>query len=507
MDQIVKNRKTLLWASFFTIVAAGVGFAVRGAILVDWANQFGFTMTELGSITGGGFVGFGIVIIIFSLIADKVGYKRLLLLAFILHILSYFVTIATVFVYDAMGREAAYWCLYWGTFLFAVGNGVSESVINPLVATLFPKEKTHYLNILHAGWPGGMIVGGLVSIAFHDYVSWEVLMSFFIIPVLIYGLMIRKQKFPESEAKAAGISYKVMFLQFASPVLIFLIVLHALIGYVELGTDMWIQNITGNILEDPTKGVLLFIYASALMFVLRFFAGPIVHKISPLGLLFVSSIFATIGLFILGNSTTGLIMLVAVTVYGIGKTFFWPTMLGVVGERFPKGGAITMGIIGGVGMLSAGLLGGPGIGYKQDYFASEKIKSESIESYERYRSDNTNQFLFFKPIQGLDGSKVAVLKDNGEQLSADIERWTNSGKKLSNSGLNYLNDWWEDAKPFAETDKKPVKEAGFYGAGRALVATSLVPALMAIGFLILIIYFKRKGGYKRIDIGSDGSDS
>jgi len=178
-----------------------------------------------------------------------------------------------------------------------------------------------------------------------------------------------------------------------------------------------------------------------------------------------------------------------------------------VGERFPKGGAITMGIIGGVGMLSAGLLGGPGIGYKQDYFASEKIKSESIESYERYRSDNTNQFLFFKPIQGLDGSKVAVLKDNGEQLSADIERWTNSGKKLSNSGLNYLNDWWEDAKPFAETDKKPVKEAGFYGAGRALVATSLVPALMAIGFLILIIYFKRKGGYKRIDIGSDGSDS
>jgi len=507
VDQIVKNRKTLLWASFFTIVAAGVGFAVRGAILVDWANQFGFTMTELGSITGGGFVGFGIVIIIFSLIADKVGYKRLLLLAFILHILSYFVTIATVFVYDAMGREAAYWCLYWGTFLFAVGNGVSESVINPLVATLFPKEKTHYLNILHAGWPGGMIVGGLVSIAFHDYVSWEVLMSFFIIPVLIYGQMIRKQKFPQSEAKAAGVSYKVMLLQFASPVLIFLIVLHALIGYVELGTDMWIQNITGNILEDPTKGVLLFIYASALMFVLRFFAGPIVHKISPLGLLFVSSIFATIGLFILGNSTTGLIMLVAVTVYGIGKTFFWPTMLGVVGERFPKGGAITMGIIGGVGMLSAGLLGGPGIGYKQDYFASEKIKSESIESYERYRSDNTNQFLFFKPIQGLDGSKVAVLKDNGEQLSADIERWTNSGKKLSSSGLNNLNDWWEDAKPFAETDKKPVKEAGFYGAGRALVATSLVPALMAIGFLILIIYFKRKGGYKRIDIGSDGSDS
>ena len=145
MDHFIQNRKVLLWASFFTIVAAGVGFAVRGAILVDWANQFGFTMTELGTITGGGFVGFGAVIIIFSLIADRVGYKKLLMLAFILHILSYFITIATVFVYESMGREAAYWCLYWGTFLFAVGNGVCESVINPLVATLFPKEKTQKL--------------------------------------------------------------------------------------------------------------------------------------------------------------------------------------------------------------------------------------------------------------------------------------------------------------------------------------------------------------------------
>ena len=503
MESIVQNRKILLWASFFTIVAAGVGFAVRGAILVDWANQFGFTMTELGTITGGGFVGFGVVIIIFSLLADRIGYKRLLKLAFILHILSYIITVATVFVYDSFGREAAYWCLYWGTFLFAVGNGVCESVINPLVATLFPKEKTHYLNVLHAGWPGGMIVGGLLSIAFHDYMSWELLMSFFLIPVLIYAYMMRNQKFPVSEAKAAGVSSKVMLLQFASPVLLFLVVLHALVGYVELGTDSWIQNITGTILQDPTKGILLFVYASALMFVLRFFAGPIVHKISPLGLLFTSSILACIGLYTLGNSTTGLVMIIAVTIYGIGKTFFWPTMLGVVGERFPKGGAVTMGIIGGIGMLSAGLLGGPGIGYKQDYFASEKIKTESVASYERYRSEAKNNFLFFDAIQGLDGSKVGVLKDNGEQLDADIKRWKSTGRELNESkGLTELKTWWASVKEYANEDKEPVSEAGFYGAGRALVVTAIIPAIMAIGFLILILYFKSKGGYKSVEIDS-----
>ena len=141
MDVNKINRNRLLWASFFTIVTGGVGFAVRGAILVDWGNQFGFTMTELGSITGGGFVGFGVIIILFSLIVDKVGYKPLLILAFVMHFLSLVVTVATVYVFEVMGREAAYWCLYWGTFLFAVGNGICESVVNPLVATLYPKTK------------------------------------------------------------------------------------------------------------------------------------------------------------------------------------------------------------------------------------------------------------------------------------------------------------------------------------------------------------------------------
>lgn len=501
MENTEIHRGRLLWASFFTIVAAGVGFAVRGAVLVDWGNQFGFTMTELGTITGGGFVGFGIIIILFSLIADKVGYKPLIALAFFLHILSLIITISTAYVFESMGREAAYWCLYSGTFLFAVGNGICESVINPLVATLYPKNKTHYLNILHAGWPGGMILGGLLSVAFHDYLAWEVLMGFFVIPVFIYGIMIFKEKFPMSEAKAASVSYKVMLLQFISPVLLFLLVLHALVGYVELGTDMWIQNITGNILESGSKGIMLFVYTSALMFVLRFFAGPIVHRISPLGLLFISSVFAAFGLFILGNSTTGTVMVLAVTIYGVGKTFFWPTMLGVVGERFPKGGAIAMGVIGGIGMLSAGLLGGPGIGYKQDYYASEKIKLEAPESYDRYKADHDNHFLIFKPIKGLDGSKVAVLKDDGTQLRSDIMRWESSGNELSsNANLSSLNEWWNETKEYASEDIMPVSEAGFYGAGKALILTALVPAAMAVGYFLLILYFRRQGGYKQVEI-------
>src|SRR5262249_15299280 len=135
-----------------------------------------------------------------------------------------------------------------------------------------------------------------------------------LIPTLIYGLMMFKQPFPHSEARVAGVSFGTMLKEFAAPVLLVLLLLHALVGYVELGTDSWITNITGNILSDPKKGLLLFIWTSGIMFVLRFFAGPIVHQISPLGLLFVSAVLGAVGLTMLGTAGAGF------TVVGAGFT-------------------------------------------------------------------------------------------------------------------------------------------------------------------------------------------
>jgi MFS family permease len=360
-------------------------------------------------------------------------------------------------------------------FLFAIGNGIAEAVVNPLVATLFPNNKTHYLNILHAGWPGGLIVGGLASYFMVGKVKWEIQMVLFMIPVILYGLMCLGQHFPKSEAKRHGVTFGEMLGEFAQPVLLALLLIHAMVGYVELGTDSWIGNITGNILASPQKGLLLFVYTSGLMFVLRFFAGPIVHKISPLGLLFVSAICAFIGLRLLGAAGTGTLLVVAATIYGLGKTFFWPTMLGVVSERFPKGGAITIGAIGGIGMLSAGLLGGPGIGYKQDYFASNDLKEKAPAVYEEYKSPSKNRFLLFPEIQGLDGSKVAAVR----------------------------------AKPADQRDEKEtqVHNADLHGGRTALKVTAFVPATMAVLYLLLILYFKSKGGYKQVHIEGSGNQA
>ncbi len=527
-EGIAPNAARLLWAGFTAILAAGVGFSIRAGILGDWGGQFGFTQSDLGTITGGGLTGFGIIILIGALVADKVGYGRLMIFAFVMHLLSAVLTLMATPVFNSMGglesqaaRNAAFQMLFWGMFLFAIGNGTAEAVVNPLVATLYPKNQTHYLNILHAGWPGGLIIGGLLSYFMVGKVRWEIQMSLFLLPVVVYGVMLMGQRFPKSEASQHGVPYRDMLREvgmfgaivicillglffkndvglgpvasWALALLIlagfgaligftpgpwmlgFLLLIHAMVGYVELGTDSWISNITGNIMASREAGLLLFVYTSALMFVLRFFAGPIVHRISPLGLLVVSAIFGATGLLLLGAAGTVFACVVAATIYGVGKTYLWPTMLGVVSERFPKGGAITIGCIGGVGMLSAGLLGGPGIGYKQDFYASRDLRQTNPEAYEAYKSETSNRFLMFPKIQGLDGTKVAAIR----------------------------------AKPRAELTptEAAVQASDLQGGRMALRVTALVPATMAVCYLFLILYFKARGGYRQVHIHGAGKSA
>ena len=472
----------VFWASFLTLIAAGMGFAVRTGVLAEWGAQYGFTQTDLGRITGGGLTGMAFTIVGFSLFIDRIGYKIILIGAFFLHVLSAAVTLAATPVYQAWGggeagKDATYYCLFVGMFMFSLANGMCEAAINPLVATLYPKQKTHYLNVLHAGWPGGLILGGLLAYCFVGencvvrHLRWEIPMLFFLVPTLWYGLIVLKEKFPISEARAAGIKFGEMVAQFAAPMLLLLLVLHALVGYVELGTDSWITNIMSGFIEN---GVLLLVYTAGLMFVLRFFAGPIVKRINPLGLLFVSAILAAIGLYMmggmLGNPTiTVAAILIPATIYGVGKTFLWPTMLGVVGERFPKAGALGLGAVGGIGMLSAGMLGGPGIGYTQDVYMSADLERISPAAYEEVASQEENRFLFFKPVRGFDGAKVAQLQEGTAAY-------------------------------------KDVTAAESYGKQQALKVTALVPIAMAVGYLILIIYFRAIGGYKLVEIGPGGDE-
>ncbi len=501
-----KNRGQLMCASFLTLVAAGMGFAVRAGLLRTWGEAFGFTQTELGTITGGGIVGFGLMLMVASQFADRIGYKAMLSIGFVFHLCSFIGTLAATRVYEVAGKDATFQCLYWGMFMFALGNGFCETAINPLVANLYPERKTHYLNILHAGWPGGLISGGLLGKVLVGHVRWEVPVALCVVPTLAYGVIVLRRTFPASETAKAGVSYRQMLKEFASPVLLFLLLLQACVGYVELGTDSWIANITDSLLAG--HGLYLFVYASSIMFVLRFFAGPIVERISPIGLLCGSSLLGALGLMLLGSFKSAGMVWLAVTIYGLGKTFLWPTMLGVVGERFPRGGAVTMGAVSAVAALSAGFLGGPGIGYQQDRAASTQLAAEAPATYGRYAAAQDSQFLGFEPVRGLDAKKVGVLLEAVPATTLNSDWQIASRARDVSSSLSELKRWWDQTgRPHLDVDRSPLERARVHGGQVALRQTALIPLLMFLGFLVLVLHFRSRGGYRAVRLEDAHAES
>ena len=527
---IAPNAKRLLLAGFMAILVAGVGLSIRTSIDGPWRHAFGFSDSMIGSIQGAGLTGFCFGVIIAGLLADKIGYGLLVFAAFFLHVLSAVVTL--IVPAHTATPEQAYPYLYWGSFIFAVANGTLEGVANPLVATLFPHNRTHYLNMLHASWPAGLVIGSAVNAVLgnHFHFDWKVQIALFIVPVIGYGLLFFGQKMPKSEAAEKGLSFAEMFkdvgmlgallgcfllaLFFGQNVLpsmsgilhinaamaanigyviggvlllivavmtrfsigawllFVLFLVHAMVGTVELGTDTWITNIV-NALFGAGKGNWVFIYASMLMFLLRF-CGHFIEKklgLSPVGILLCGAIIACIGLNLLSAVQTYFMAFAAITVYAMGKTFFWPTMLAVASDRFPRTGAIAISIMGGVAMLAAGLIGGPGLGYANDRFAGQHLAATPY--YAEYRAAAPSKFLGQGAAYGIDANKL----DDAQKAGA------------------------------AATDSQKAAVAAYQeGNRKTLRVDSVIPATMAVIFLLLFIYFKSIGGYKAVHLAGTHGD-
>ena len=539
------NANRLLWAGFMAILAAGVGFALRNGLTGEWKTLFGFTDGQVGLIGGAGFSGFCFGIIIGGVVVDKIGYGKLVATAFALHVLSAVVTLSPA---PNVSQATAFNLLFCGSFIFALANGTLEAVANPLIATVFPQNRTHYLNILHASWPAGMILGALVTLFLGDSLGWKTKLGLYLIPTAIYGFMFLGQKFPKSEASNKGLSLGQMmkdvgilgasivgillFLFFRDSLggilggitgneffgstawgnlsklvgigfvvwvavitkgalghwMIFvLFIAHAIIGSLELGTDSWIENINGSILTEK-QGTILFIFASAMMFGLRFCSHWIEStlKLSPIAILFTCSLFAIVGLLACSTVTTLTVAFGAVLLYSIGKTFFWPTMLAVVGDRFPRTGAVAMSIMGGIGMLSVGQIGGPGLGYAKDRFTAEHLEEKGQKAIlEANKAEKPSGLLgLFKEVTALDGAKMQAAKKLAEKEKHD----------------NVPAD-----KSQLTADQRAIVDANIAGARKTLRADAALPVGMAVIYLLLMLYFKSVGGYKPVKIEDQAS--
>jgi MFS family permease len=511
----------LFWGCFIALIATSFGFITRMLLLGRFQQDFGLDKVTLGSLQGAGIWPFAISIILFSLIIDRVGYRVAMVFSFVCYA-AYLVLASMAYgtVHGLTGealhaaQKNGYNLLYWGSIILGLGNGTVEAYVNPLVATMFRHDKTKWLNRLHAGWPAGLVFGGLITIGMASTAQsgdWRLVLGLIAVPAVIFFLLLIGAKFPVSEREQHGVSYREMLSEFGffgalvgfglifaqlgqvfgwgqglvwgltavvalgfaaytrsfgRGILAFLIIIMMPLATTELGTDGWISSL----MEKPLASAgahpgWVLVYTSAIMMVLRFVAGPIVHKLSPIGLLMSCSALAIVGLFLLSRCATAAVPMIfaAATLYAIGKTFFWPTMLGVAAEQSPKGGALTLNALGGIGMIAVGVIGFPLIGALQEKTATHELSAQAPAV-----------------AQSVTVEKSYLL---GEYRAIDPEKASIAAA--------------QDA-----TAKKALDEANLAGQFDALAKMTMFPAFMFVCYLALFLYFKGRGGYKPVVLGS-----
>lgn len=516
------DRKLLLWASFLALTAAACGFVLRAMVPQLWGAEFGVSETQIGQLLGAGLWPIAIMMIVFSLLVDKIGYKISMYCALFFQILSVVLT----FCADSFST------MWVACICAGLGHGIVEATINPLIASVYRNEKTKYLTILHASWPAGIVAGGIVYMTLYQNAeTWAAAKTawfFMLLPVMIYGgLYFLCHRFPVDERVEAKVPYIDMLRElgglgaflavtfiayevynqlglfaegqfsrllasFAVGVaggagfgfavrskgrwmFFFLCVLMIPLATAELATDAWIQKLMRSALNEYSGWALVF--SAFIMMILRFFAGIPLRYMGPLGLLLISSVFSIIGLFWL-SVAHGILILVAFVFYAVGQTFYWPAVLGFTSEQYPRGGALTLNTVSAMGLLTVGIFGGPFLGALQDNFDAKTVMK--------------NHPALVKQIQ--DEGRTVVVKGNAKQI---IEREIFFGVDYPIVRV----DAFMEQPEFPAEAKEPLKEKLKNTGRMTLRAATSLPITMAIGFFLILMWFRKtQGGYKPVEL-------
>lgn len=337
------NRSQLFTASCLALMVTGLSFGIRAGTLETMGAQFSLDKSQLASIASTAFTAFSAVIVLGAFIVDLIGMKRLLVVAFLFHIAGLLLTIFA----------GNFWQLYVGTLLVGFANGTIEAACNPLVAGMYTDNKVTKLNHFHLWFPSGIVIGTLIVVLLNKIgvTSWQVQVGTMLIPTVIYGYLFSKLDFPVTERVASGVSYSGMFKAILNPLFIFMIICMVGTATTELFTGQWIDVLLRNVSDNA---LLLLTLETGVMILGRAFAKPILKKITPQSLLLVSAILAALGLYMF-TTVTGPMLYVAAIIFGMGVTFFWPTMLGFVNTHIPETGALGLNLMGGAGMFSVGI--------------------------------------------------------------------------------------------------------------------------------------------------------
>ena len=347
MQKLIETNK-LFVASCLSLLVTSLSFGIRAGILTDQAVKFHLNASELGTVAATAFWGFPLAIIIGGFVVDIIGMKKLLLFAFIFHLLGIILTIFA----------NGYWTLFASTLLIGIANGTVEATCNPLVASLYTTNKTTKLNHFHLWFPAGIVIGTLVVFGLDNLLAhglspkpyWisQLEIAVMLIPTLIYGYLFSKLEFPVTERVSAGVSTADMYKSLINPLFIFMIICMFGTGITELFTNQW----TGVLFKSVTdNAILILTFVASIQVLGRAFASPIVHRLAPQGVLFISAVLSALGIYLLIHLHGDAIFLGAF-IFGLGVAFFWPCMIGFVAENLPRTGAVGLNLMGGAGMFA-----------------------------------------------------------------------------------------------------------------------------------------------------------
>lgn len=490
------EKKRLFWACFLALASASFAFVFRVIELPAVIEGLGLDKKSFGQIFGASLWPVAITMILFSLWVDKLGYKISIFIAFALQFASIPLTMFAT-------SEST---LYIASVVSGLGWGVVEAVINPVTASIYKHEKSKMLNILHAAWPAGMVVGGLLILNTPGW-GWKAHIGFMLLPVLAYGGLFAISRFPADERVQANVPYTDMLKEFGGmgaflastfltyevvrliagetpdllyislmvgaviglifggllksagkPMFFFLCVLMVPLATTELGTDAWIKDLMQPVLTEAWNidAGWAIVFSAFIMMVLRFYAGVLLKRFSPPAVLMFSCLFSAAGLTLLSMATHNFIFL-AFVLYAIGQTYLWATMLGLVAERFPKGGALTLNMVTATGLLAVGIIGGPMLGAVQDAQIAKGIEKQFPVIYETHKKESSFLGYSYKKLE------VKTLKETVKPANKlQLDNTINASKR------------------------------------KAFLVAAISPLFMALCYFALVLYFRSNGGYRPV---------
>ena len=334
------NKSRLFTASCFALITTAMAFAIRAGILTELGDKFQLNNVELGWVNSMAFLGFPVATIVGGLLYNLFGPKKLMWAAFICHVAGILLTIFA----------GGFWTLLVSTFFIGFANGTVEAACNPMISDIYHENKITKLNKFHVWFPGGIVIGSLIAFLMREAdMGWQLQLATMLVPTAIYAYLIFGQEFPKSENINTSTTTNISNL--LTPLYLFMIFCMTLTATTELGTQQWVEKLLGNAGAHP---LLVLAMVTGIMAVGRYFAGPVIHKLNPTGVLWGSAILATIGIGLM-SIATGPMVYVAAIVFAVGVCYFWPTMIGFTAENVPKTGPLGMSLMGGAGMFATSM--------------------------------------------------------------------------------------------------------------------------------------------------------